>query len=360
MKIGCFCMVRNEGMIIPAFLDQISEFFDVSIFLDHSSSDDTPNLIRNYILANQKNNVVKLFHLIGEGQPQMEVSNFFARKLFKEYDLDYVFLLDCDEFLPFDNKQGLTNFLKDFKNEEDVIYYKWRNLCPEFLNGNNDIFKNNFFISKRNEKQSTKVILTRNILKDDEWQLVQGNHYVVHAQGKKFSCGINNSVELYHIPILSYNKFMFKIMAGSLRLRMEKKLLSKGLGAHWDTLNSKISRLGIDHDEIVSYAMGYPDKGDIDDSTFLSFSFPYVKSPVLENKEILVSMLQGMMNQVSHIGLDPDNITLLEENESDYVNLPDDFDRKKYFILNPDVINSLFNPEYHYMKYGFYENRKYK
>ncbi|WP_174872131.1 glycosyltransferase family 2 protein [Pectobacterium polaris] len=263
MKIGCFCMVRNEAMMIPAFLDQIREFFDISIFLDHSSTDCTPKIIRDHILNTQGVESAKLYHLVSEGQPQMEVSNFFARKLFNDYNVDYVFLLDCDEFLPFGNRMELEHFLQRVNSNSafEAIYYKWRNLCPEFLDGKKDIFKNKFYLSKKNEKKSTKIILTKAILKDDDWQLVQGNHYVVHGKGNKIISVIDNSIELYHIPIQSYNKFMLKLMAGSLRLRLEKKLLSKGLGAHWDTLNSKISRLGIDYDEILSYSMGYPDKG---------------------------------------------------------------------------------------------------
>ncbi len=359
MKIGCFCMVKDEAMMIPAFLDQIREFFDISIFLDHSSTDCTPKIIRDSILNAQDAEHAKLYHLVSEGQPQMAVSNFFARKLFKDHDVDYTFLLDCDEFLPFRNRMELERFLLGFNSKSEAIYYRWRNLCPEFLDGKKDVFKNRFYLSKRNEKQSTKVILTKAILKDDDWQLVQGNHYVVHNKGNEIISVRDHSIELYHIPIQSYNKFMLKLMSGSLRLRLEKKLLSQGLGAHWDALNSKISRLGIDHDEILSYSMGYPNQGEIDDLVFLDFDFPYIKAPIIETDAVLSSLLQGMMNQVSRIGLDTDNIVLLEETKSDHEKLPYDFDAKKYLSLNPDVLNSVFNPEFHYMRYGFDEGRLY-
>ncbi|WP_323636610.1 glycosyltransferase family 2 protein [Pectobacterium polaris] len=130
-------MVRNEAMMIPAFLDQIREFFDISIFLDHSSTDCTPEIIRDHILNTQGVESAKLYHLVSEGQPQMEVSNFFARKLFNDYNVDYVFLLDCDEFLPFGNRMELEHFLQRVNSNSafEAIYYKWRNLCPEFLDG---------------------------------------------------------------------------------------------------------------------------------------------------------------------------------------------------------------------------------
>ncbi|WP_174872132.1 hypothetical protein [Pectobacterium polaris] len=92
---------------------------------------------------------------------------------------------------------------------------------------------------------------------------------------------------------------------------------------------------------------------------FLNFNFPYIKTPIIETDGILSSLLQGMMSQVSRVGLDTDNITLLEENKSDHEKLPCDFDAKKYLSLNPDVLNSVFNPEFHYMRYGFDEGRAY-
>lgn len=71
LNISCFCMMRNESPILEPFLDQAVEFFDALYLVDHSSSDNSVDIVRR-----RKVRGLELFSLISAGYPQSELATF--------------------------------------------------------------------------------------------------------------------------------------------------------------------------------------------------------------------------------------------------------------------------------------------
>jgi hypothetical protein len=102
--------MKNESPILDPFLDQISAFFDSAIILDHGSTDDS----RAKVSA-RFDSKIELFQLKASGYPQAEVASLFAHRIFDRDSPDFLFFLDCDEFLPFQDRRELETFLDDKK-----------------------------------------------------------------------------------------------------------------------------------------------------------------------------------------------------------------------------------------------------
>ena len=85
----------------------------------------------------------KYLSLNSTGYPQSQVASFFAQKIMKEFDPDFLFL-DCDEFLPFDTRQDLIGFLSDKADYHYLTYY-WKNICPSNFDGSDISRPRDFF-----------------------------------------------------------------------------------------------------------------------------------------------------------------------------------------------------------------------
>ena len=128
MRLACFTMMKNETALLSPFLDQLAAFFDYSVILDHSSLDNAIDMI-----GARNDPSIEVFSLKSAGYPQSQAASFFARKIMKEADPDFLFF-DCDEFLPFDSREDLVDFLSD-KTEYHYLTYYWKNTLLANLTG---------------------------------------------------------------------------------------------------------------------------------------------------------------------------------------------------------------------------------
>jgi predicted O-methyltransferase YrrM len=289
MKIGCFVMMRNESPILGAFLDQIKEFFDTCVILDHSSCDKSTELIKD-----RNMDKIKIFYLKTCGYPQAEVSTYFGHNLLNKELCDYVFFLDCDEFLPYNNRKALESFLNSY-SQYDVIRVPWLNVCPERLDGV-DIFKNKFY-SKGRYSEFYKVIISKSIIyKDPGFNVMQGYHDVddKFRNIKKIK---HDKSYFLHIPIQSYVQFGFKIANGHNRLIGDQVYLSKNNGYHWVELARKFADGKITMETLRYLAVNYPDLKEINkaDVKEVDFKYPYIKTCYHETQEYVGSQISSLI-----------------------------------------------------------------
>jgi len=294
MKIACFSMVRNESLLIRNFIEQANEFFDYLYILDHDSMDNTVDII-----SKRANQNTQLFFLKSTGYPQSEATTFFARKIFNETDVDYLFLLDADEYLPFDNRQELEIFLLKHQSS-DVIDMYWCNLSPADLNSN-DVFSGNFSYSATS-KINSKVVLSKSVNKISNWQIVQGNHALVVDMNINMVTTISEQ-PLYHIPIQNMTQLYLKMLAGTIRLQGSKILRIRRQGTHWETYAKFLSSNAFSNDDILAMIFFYGESHALSaQPKTLSFSFPYIKerkNPTHSINGHLIGIIQQLFHAFS-------------------------------------------------------------
>lgn len=310
MRLASFTMFRNEVSILGPFLDQIGEFFDTGVMVDHESTDQSVEFVKANLPA-----TFDLFHLKARGYPQSEIATFCAKRLFAESAVDWVFFLDCDEFLPFANRGALVERLSGL--DADVVSLRWRNVVPSDLGGG-DIFAGTFDESGTLSTYP-KIAVSRQVFeRDPNAHIAQGYHAAVSRSALR-------TVELteaglIHIPVQSKLRFALKIKSSAEKLLAEQNLLSKGLGWHWLDYHNLIKHQGAAKFDFRSAALAYPEgfvAGRIE-TRQLPFKFDYVRTPWIENAEGLISDLyrsDGGPQTSSTFTLYGDATTLLTQDD---------------------------------------------
>lgn len=288
MKLACFCMFRNEASILGPFMDQLSAFFDHVILLDHGSTDAGPEMVQR-----RNDSRFELLYLKAPGYPQQQLATGFARVLLDRFAPDFIFFIDCDEFLPFPDRAALEAFLAPFRGA-DAVSIPWLNIFPAPLDGGN-IFRGRF-VHRGTPSEFRKVILTGEMAKHRGWTVSQGYHTVVPYDGDTLCVVSEDASPLYHIPVQSRLQFRFKIAHGSRMLR-KTSLLGANLGWHWARLDDKASARLLDEAALRDIALSYGDDQLASGIAGIAadFDFPYVNAPFLEDAVSLSGQLEGLL-----------------------------------------------------------------
>jgi predicted O-methyltransferase YrrM len=291
MKISCFVMMRNESPLLGPFLDQIEALFDQCVILNHGSTDESARLV-------SRRNPAKfaLYQLKAAGYPQQEVATHFARDIFSRGEADYLFFLDCDEFLPFNDRKDFEKFLSS-KSQADVIRLPWLNVCPESFDGGN-IFAGKF---RRGQPSSLyfKIALKRTAAdKAPDFIVSQGYHDVSTSTDRNLIKVDCDDACCIHIPVQSVVQFGFKLANGNNRLTRERTNIAKRNGFHWVELARQYAAGGLDTNALRGLALNYPDVAKVADQQMpvLEFRFPYVTSEYKETQNYISSQIAGLVD----------------------------------------------------------------
>ena len=272
-------MMRNERSILEPFLDQLVEFFDQVVILDHGSTDGSAQLV-----FERNDPRFSVHSLDSDGYPQSEVATRFARELLQFEGADWVFFLDCDEFLPFRDRSELELKLQSLQ-DADLVYLHWRNIVPTDLDGN-DIFASPFLVLPQTSIFRKIALSRRGAEKFPQFVIQQGYHGVNGAPDMREAC--LSEAGLLHVPVQSRLRFMSKITSSARRLIAEKRLLAMGLGSHWVKHFNDLNAQGKDKYDFTGVGLFYPDPpGDKTQAATLDFDFPYVKRPYVEDRALL-------------------------------------------------------------------------
>jgi hypothetical protein len=202
------CQVKNSFEYLPLFLAHNEKIFDEIHIIDQCSNKDLRDL----------NNKKKGIYFYKTGY------SFFNAMIGINVILEYknirkrsgfTFILDIDEFLPFDNKEDFENFLLSHENC-DAISFQWKNglnfSTPEktklHLDSKSDL---RFF----KDTSSTRK-LAYNAKKTQFFLPYHGNHnakfHFFKFAGCKKKAFINKSdVPLLHVPFSSTENLLEKV-----------------------------------------------------------------------------------------------------------------------------------------------------
>lgn len=291
MRLACFTMFRNEAAIMGPFLDQLATFFDHVVLLNHGSTDGGPDMV-----AARGDARFQLLQLQAPGYPQAELATGFARRIFETEQPDFLFFLDCDEFLPFADRAALEAFLAPYK-DRDGLSLRWHHICPENLEGGN-IFARPFLQAEA-PSEYTKVVLGKALAGREGWSVSQGYHAVLAQPGVTVDIAPVTEPALLHLPVQSRAQFRFKVAAGARRIRQDGTLMQEGQGAHWVALDREAARGELDAATMRGIALAYPTRpAQPPAARALDFAFPYVRAPYAETAGTIAGQLDGLLLQI--------------------------------------------------------------
>lgn len=221
-------MIKNEGDIIGDFLDQILELFDFIYILDHESRDGTYEVCQQIAAKDER---VQLYRLASRGYPQSQATTWFTHEIFRRNRPEWLFLLDADEFLPFNSKKEFQTKLASLPQDK-CLGMEWHNIIPEDLiewNGLSAMI----FLEASKIGQFPKVAIPRGVIDTmgEKLTVSQGNHFV------SIDDNIRAEVQdapfvLYHLPYRSIRQAEQKLLLGNLAYyNSPSRRLGKGF--HW-------------------------------------------------------------------------------------------------------------------------------
>lgn len=113
-------LVQNGVGLLPEFLCHHLRLFEKIHIIDHNS---------NYDLSAVKQDRVSVYRANIATYFQEEFTNVVVSKVLCDEALDWLFVLDVDEFLPFFSWSEFSDFL-DAHSDRKVIQFSWRNGIP--------------------------------------------------------------------------------------------------------------------------------------------------------------------------------------------------------------------------------------
>ena len=258
-QTAVFSMIKNEGDIIGDFLDQTLELFDFIYILDHESRDGTYEVCQQVAAKNDR---VCLYRLASSGYPQSQVTTWFTHEIFRRNQPEWLFLLDADEFLPFNSKQEFQKVLGKLPRDM-CLGMEWHNIIPEDLVEWKGISAMTFLEATKTG-QFPKVAIPRTVMETigEKLTVSQGNHFVSIDENHRAKVHDAPFV-MYHLPYRSIRQAEQKLLLGNLAYyNSPSRRLGKGF--HWVQMADEYyvsveTRQAAIRDQVRSYS--WVDKG---------------------------------------------------------------------------------------------------
>ena len=228
---GVISMVKNEADIIEAYASHILSLFDVIVFVDHGSEDGTRQFLDD--LKNQYSNVI-VYDLKEKAYIQALTMNFIISNCPQLRNVDWLFLLDADEFLPFSDRATFNKILADRLDDGDVIEMTWMNLVPtSYWNDKVAVTSGTRFLYPKEPSPYKKIAFQPKRFKDKSVWIDQGNHTLLSSRFGEPVPAVPAGFNIAHIPVRSANQLLLKLNQGVLSYLQLGKGRNKVLGSHW-------------------------------------------------------------------------------------------------------------------------------
>lgn len=221
MKLRAITIFRNEMDILPLFLGHCDALFDEVFLIDHQSIDNSSEIIKKAITQRKG---WKYFKVSFKPFLQKEIYNFFIDRFSKD-DVDFLFLLDPDEFVLSKDRMRLESTLEEgIKGHDGVLNCRWINAAidtnhfDEKLSG-----KTELLVSKK-ISPFQKVIIPGNLIRNKPINISLGQHVAYDPFGTIYnSKTIGNYL---HVPIRSRTQLIRKAVTNEIARLLDKERVS--------------------------------------------------------------------------------------------------------------------------------------
>ena len=237
-RIGVVSMLRNEADIIRFFAAHVLALFDEIVLIDHGSIDGTTEFLEQ--LAAQFEQVT-LMHLDEVDFLQSVALTHVMRELPVLRNADWVFSLDADEFLPFENRGELDEALAGY-DRCPVISITGQHLVPtNYGDGALPSDQTSVFLTlpkgqavQKIAFQPARVPIQRMVMGQDMRSLLETqNGLVVPA----FEAGFS----LLHLPVRSADQVMMKLHQGVRAFETGQRQDRLPQADHWQKMRAALT-----------------------------------------------------------------------------------------------------------------------
>ena len=233
--ISVVAMARNEASRAHDTMRHFCALFDRVVLIDHLSDDSTADIARGYDGVAGTQVVV----LRGEdpGYYQSEYMSAVANALIEEGRTDWIFFLDFDEYLPFDDQSAFRQALVDVAMEP-VIHGHWLNLA--LVGPAGGALQEAEVVIGPSVSSFVKIALNARLVAPGV-KVAQGNH-AVRLSGRDDDEIGRRAFALLHVPIAGPEALRRKVSQGTKALQdTQGKPATQGF--HWREIQSKIDRI---------------------------------------------------------------------------------------------------------------------
>ncbi len=215
VKLRVISLIRDEIDIVGTFLGHLDSLFDEVILLDHQSIDGTTEILRQAV--SQRFNW-RYYRVDIKQKMQKQLMNFFIKKFIDE-KFDYLFFLDCDEFLWVNDREELETLLVHNQNDIGVYGFQWVNAIPRRLDTLTSLGKNTSFFVSRERSRYQKVAINWKQINTEDLLISEGNHYAHRVNGDIYQNDVVGTI--LHIPIRSKKQLISKTLLSKCSMVME-------------------------------------------------------------------------------------------------------------------------------------------
>ena len=235
------CQFNNSSIYLPAFLAYHLRIVDHVFLIDHNSSKDYRRLSCNRVTVFRS--TISTYRLDININALLNVIN--AKNKF-----DWIFVLDIDEFLPFQNKKQIHQFLCKYRYAQ-CISFKWRNGILKDGRSDSRIESDSIIDFQLSKSKVKKLGYNTGAIRN--WSgknlyVTHGNHsaiffaYGSRLLGKLLVKKIQVEEPLFHIPFLAFDRLSDKLDLKQYEFKTKilrsTDRLSKKYGPEW--YNSRI------------------------------------------------------------------------------------------------------------------------
>ena len=216
MRLRVISLIRDEIDIISTFLRHLDALFDEVILLDHQSIDGTTEILRQAVSQRPD---WRYYRVDIKQKMQKQLMNFLIKK-FSDEKFDYLFFLDCDEFLWVNNREELETFLVQNQNDIGVYGFQWVNAISKRLDDSSSLDKSTSIFVSRGRSRYQKVAINWKQVNTDDLFISEGNHYAHRGNGDIYQNDVIGTI--LHIPIRSKKQLISKTLLSKCSMVMEE------------------------------------------------------------------------------------------------------------------------------------------
>jgi hypothetical protein len=254
VKLGVVSLMRYEADIVGPFLQHLGGLFDHAVLMDHGSIDGIGPMLRAAARPGWQ-----CWEVAVPGFHQAAFTGFAADHLLRTTDVDYVVLLDADEFLNVPDRAALEAAVAPLADNPRVVgHLPWRNCVPVHLD--RAVGLSSPLWAAPATSPFCKVILPRAF-----WSATGGlarpgfgNHKILPGDGGRVD--YHRVGEILHLPLRSLSQMKLKVLCGTIALDGNRQV------PHWSALLQRIGAGTLTHEDLTGIAARY---GETDEAASL-------------------------------------------------------------------------------------------
>ena len=253
-RAAAVAMIKNEADIIAGFAAHVLALFDEVVIVDHGSDDGTSEFLAALADSNRRVEVLKLEE---PSYIQSVTMTHVLRDRPQVRGADWVFFLDADEFLPFEDRGAFHAALGRFAGCP-VLSMAWQNLIPEtYWQGEARIKADDRFLVAPVPSPYRKVALQPARVNLDRVVVAQGNHALLQTQNGLAVPAFDADFPLLHLPVRSVDQLLLKLNQGVLAYQKIGATRDAGQGTHWYQLKKATEDAALTADHLNAVADRY-------------------------------------------------------------------------------------------------------